>query len=86
MNRQEENQGWHNFVESGRLKMIMRNKGEELITVEEAAKLLCCHVKHVYRLIAEGKLPRVKFGRRWVRVKRSDVIAFIENHYGKEKK
>jgi excisionase family DNA binding protein len=57
-------------------------KDSDLIVVEEAADLIRIGKRNVYRLIVAGELPSVKHGRRYTRLKRSDVLAFIERHYG----
>jgi molybdopterin-binding protein len=43
-----------------------RKSRSELLTVEEAAKLLHLHVKRVQLLAREGRLPAVRHGRRWL--------------------
>ena len=39
---------------------------DDLITADEAAKLLRLHVKRVQRLARDGKLPAVRYGRKWL--------------------
>jgi molybdopterin-binding protein len=39
---------------------------DDLITAQEAAALLRLHVKRVQRLAREGKLPAVRYGRKWL--------------------
>ena len=39
---------------------------DDLITAQEAATLLRLHVKRVQRLAREGKLPAVRYGRKWL--------------------
>ena len=39
---------------------------DDLITATEAAKLLRLHVKRVQRLARDGKLPAVRYGRKWL--------------------
>src|SRR5689334_19319204 len=39
---------------------------DDLITAQEAAALLRMHVKRVQQLAREGKLPAVRYGRRWL--------------------
>ncbi len=43
-----------------------RKGRSELLTVEEAAKLLHLHVKRVQLLARQGRLPAVRHGRRWL--------------------
>ena len=51
--------------------------GEELITTEEAAKMLLVADKTLKDWLRAGKFPGVKAGGRW-RVRRGDVQALIE--------
>jgi excisionase family DNA binding protein len=46
---------------------------DELLTVAEAAKLLKVTRHTIYRWIAEGRLPAVRYSRRIVRVRRRDL-------------
>jgi len=46
---------------------------DELLTVAEAAALLKVTRHTVYRWIAEGRLPAVRYSRRVVRVRRADL-------------
>jgi molybdopterin-binding protein len=39
---------------------------DDLITAQEAAALLRMHVKRVQLLAREGKLPAVRYGRKWL--------------------
>jgi excisionase family DNA binding protein len=59
---------------------------EELITVKEAAQLLKCKDSYIYTLMRRGKLPTVKLGRRFTRIRKADVLALIQQHYGIRKK
>ena len=49
---------------------------EELLTVNEAGKLLRLNPETVARYIREGKIPGVKFGRVW-RIEKEDLKRFI---------
>ena len=46
---------------------------DEFLTVFEAARLLKVKPHTIYRWIARGRLPAVKYSRRVVRVRRSDL-------------
>ena len=46
---------------------------DDLLTVFEAARLLKVRPHTIYRWIARGRLPAVKYSRRVVRVRRSDL-------------
>jgi excisionase family DNA binding protein len=43
----------------------MAKSSPQLFTAEEAARYLRLHVKTVYRLLREGKIPGRKVGGRW---------------------
>jgi len=49
------------------------NGMDDLITAQEAAALLHMHVKRVQQLAREGKLPAVRYGRKWL-FRRRDLI------------
>ena len=53
---------------------------DELLTIDEVAKVLKVHKSHIFRLMKEGELPIVKRGKRYTRILRSDLIAFIQKH------
>jgi molybdopterin-binding protein len=46
---------------------------DDLITAQEAAALLHMHVKRVQQLARDGKLPAVRFGRKWL-FRRSELV------------
>lgn len=50
------------------------------MTIDEVAKLLKVHRSHVFRLMKEGELPVVRRGRRYTRILRSDLMAFVQKH------
>jgi len=51
---------------------------EELLTMEEAAKILRVDYKTVYRLVRSGELPAGRVGRVY-RIKRGDLAAYFES-------
>ncbi len=53
-----------------------------LLRPAEVARLLTTSRTTVYRLIGSGELPCVRFAGATVRVKESDLAAFIEEHSG----
>jgi excisionase family DNA binding protein len=53
---------------------------DELLTIDEVAKVLKVHESYMYRLMKEGELPVVRRGKRYTRILRSDLIAFIQKH------
>ena len=46
---------------------------DDLITAQEAADLLHMHVKRVQQLARDGKLPAVRYGRKWL-FRRNELI------------
>lgn len=55
---------------------------EELLTMDEAAKILRVDYKTVYRLVRTGELPAGKVGRVY-RIRRLDLEAYFESSKGK---
>ena len=53
---------------------------DELLTISEVAKWLKVHESYMYRLMKEGELPVVRRGKRYTRILRSDLVAFIQKH------
>lgn len=51
---------------------------EELLSLEEAAKILRVDYKTVYRLVRNGELPAAKIGRVY-RLERRDLQAYLES-------
>lgn len=49
-----------------------------LLTYQEAAKLLGVSDRTVWQLVADGKIPAVRFAARTVRIDRQDIDKFIE--------
>lgn len=52
----------------------------ELLTIDEAARLLKVHRSHIFRLMRSGELPFVKRGKRYTRILSGDLVAFIQRH------
>lgn len=52
---------------------------EPMITLSDAAKLLCVSTRQVYRLIHEGKFPVVMVGTRSPRLRPSDLRQYLEH-------
>jgi len=46
---------------------------DDLITAQEAAALLRMHVKRVQQLARDGKLPAVRYGRKWL-FRRNELV------------
>lgn len=52
----------------------MANTG--VLTPQEAADVLRCHVMTIYGLLKSGELPAVRVGRHW-RIRQETVDAFL---------
>ena len=52
----------------------------ELLTIDEVAKLLKVHRSHVFRLMKDGELSVVRRGRRYTRILRSDLMTFVHKY------
>jgi excisionase family DNA binding protein len=59
---------------------LLETSADELIlyTIDEVAAMLKVDPSTVSRMISRGELTAVKFSGRTVRVKRSDLVEFIE--------
>jgi excisionase family DNA binding protein len=53
---------------------------DELLTIDEVARLLKVHRSHVFRLMKEGELSVVRRGTRYTRILRSDLMAFVQKY------
>ena len=51
-----------------------------LLRVNEAAALLGISRSHIYRLIDKGEIPALYVGERSIRIKRTDIVAYIEKN------
>lgn len=51
----------------------------ELLTQKEACQILHLSPKSLQRLRRHGKLPFVQFGHRTIRIRKSDLEAYIEH-------
>lgn len=47
------------------------------LTVKEVASRLACSRRHVFRLLAQGKLPKIRIGRRGARVPEAAIDALV---------
>ena len=45
--------------------LLLYEKRVQVLTAEEAARYLRLHVKSIYRLVRDGKIPGQKVGDRW---------------------
>lgn len=60
----------------------MRDRQDEILTIDEVAAFLKAGKRTVYRLAASGKLPAFKLGGTW-RFRRSDLDKWIASRIGK---
>ncbi|MBN2157907.1 MAG: helix-turn-helix domain-containing protein [Spirochaetes bacterium] len=54
---------------------------EDLITVEEAARMLRISPRTVSRYRAEGRIPFIRFSPRKMLFRRNDILSFIRSSY-----
>ena len=53
-------------------------KNEELLTANQVATILNCHVTQVYKMIKRGQLPpMIKFGERMSRMSRTRLEEYL---------
>ena len=52
----------------------------EVMTIGEAAEFLRTSKTYVFKIIREGELPVTRRGKRYTRLMKSDLIAFLERH------
>jgi hypothetical protein len=64
---------------------------EPLFNADDVSKILRCSVPHVYKMASRGQLPCIRWDcpndgakrpKSVVRFKKSDVLDFLEAHYG----
>ncbi len=51
---------------------------DPLLTLEDVAERLGVHIRTLHRFVADGRLPAYRIGPRLVRIRTSDVEAFLE--------
>lgn len=59
-------------------KMMENLTDIELMTIEEAAKLLRISPVTVWRMIKSGDLPALRIGRKMLRIRKADLLAIIQ--------
>ena len=59
-------------------KMRMELMGSEVITIEEAAEFLKTGKPYIFKMVREGELPVIRRGKRYTRLMKSDLIAFLQ--------
>ena len=59
---------------------------DELLTANQVAAILNCHVTQVYKMIRRGQLPQmIKFGERMSRMSRIELEKYIKRSVKAEK-
>ena len=61
---------------------IEETMNEEVMTIGEAAEFLKTSRTYVFKIVREGELPVIRRGRRYTRLMKSDLIAFLQRHRG----
>ena len=56
---------------------ILALEDDEILTIEDAAKLLRVSPATVWRLVRSGALPAVRVGRKAVRIRRAELASII---------
>ena len=60
------------------LPAFLQNEGsDDLLTVEESAKLLRVSPTTIWRLVQSGQLPAIRVGRKALRIRKSDLQAMV---------
>lgn len=59
---------------------------DQILTIEDVAKLMRVGLKTVYRWIGSGRLPAAKIGYKTYRVFEKDLIKFLRRHMVKAKR
>jgi len=76
----------YNKPNKGKIGSMEMDKGKlgesELLTVDEAARILKLYRGTVIGYIQEGRLPGIKVGYKTIRIRREDLNKFIESHHG----
>ena len=52
----------------------------EIMTTGEAAQFLKTSKTYVFKMIREGELPVIKRGKRYTRLMKTDLMAFLKRH------
>ena len=70
-----DNRAIHQELAAKAIRAVSRQNETVLLTRQEAANILKCSVKTIDRLCDEGKLPRIRYSKRSVRIRLSDLKA-----------
>jgi excisionase family DNA binding protein len=58
----------------------LQQRMEKLLTIKQVAEILRCTETHVWNLLRRGNLPYIKHGRKFTRVRETDLKEYIEKH------
>ena len=53
---------------------------DELLTIKEVASFLKTSEFTIYRLMRQGELPCIRKGKRFTRIRKTDLEAFLQKH------
>lgn len=70
-----DNRAIHQELAEKAIRAVARQNEMVLLTRREAANMLKCSVKTIDRLCEEGKLSRIRCGKRSVRIRLADLKA-----------
>lgn len=70
-----ESRAIHRELAEKAIRAVALENETVLLTRQEAANMLKCSVKTIDRLCSEGTLPRIRYSKRSVRIRLSDLKA-----------
>ena len=70
-----DNRAIHQALAEKAIRAVALENETVLLTRQEAANILKCSVKTIDRLCSEGTLPRIRYSKRSVRIRLSDLKA-----------
>lgn len=70
-----DNRAIHQALAKKAIRAVVLENETVLLTRQEAANMLKCSVKTIDRLCSEGTLPRIRYSKRSVRIRLSDLKA-----------
>jgi DNA binding domain, excisionase family len=70
-----DNRAIHQALAEKAIRAVVLENETVLLTRREAANMLKCSVKTIDRLCSEGTLPRIRYSKRSVRIRLSDLKA-----------
>ena len=70
-----DNRAIHQELAKKAIRAVALQNETVLLTRQEAANILKCSVKTIDRLCSEGTLPRIRYSKRSVRIRLSDLKA-----------